>query len=115
MKWKGHSERLCPSPFHRGCPRVAGPRPRGVAYALFREAICVLVCHATKGVGLSFKERMMKAHRRILVGMCALAAFLLAGVARAQVLSQVPQDALVVIKLNNPEGVSKKLAAFAQK
>jgi hypothetical protein len=57
----------------------------------------------------------MKAHRRILVGMCALAAFLLAGVARAQVLSQVPQDALVVIKLNNPEGVSKKLAAFAQK
>ena len=59
---------------------------------------------------------MMKPYRRISVGMCALlAAFLLANVARAQVLSQVPQDALVVIKLNNPEGVSKKLAAFAQK
>lgn len=59
---------------------------------------------------------MMKSYRRILAGTGALlVAFLLAGVARAQVLSQVPQDALVVIKLNNPEGVSKKLADFAQK
>src|SRR5687768_13715285 len=58
---------------------------------------------------------MMKAYRRILVSMCVLATFLVAGVARAQVLTHVPQDALVVIKLNNAEGMSKKLAALAQK
>ena len=58
----------------------------------------------------------MNAYRRILMATVAIVAFFVAGgVARAQVLTHVPQDALVVIKLNSAENVSKKLAALAQK
>ena len=44
----------------------------------------------------------------------ALAMFVVAGVARAQVIQQVPSDALVVVKFNNLQQVSKKVANFAQ-
>jgi hypothetical protein len=45
----------------------------------------------------------------------AVALFVLAPLARAQVLQQVPADALVVIKINKLKPVSDKLAALAQK
>jgi hypothetical protein len=51
--------------------------------------------------------------RRLVLGVVVFAVLLSAAAARAQVLKQVPADALVVIKLNNAEAVSKKLGELA--
>jgi hypothetical protein len=59
----------------------------------------------------------MKRQPRILTAVAVLAAICFAAplAARAQVLKQVPADALVVIKTNNLKSISDKLAALTQK
>lgn len=51
--------------------------------------------------------------RRLVLGVVVFAVLLSAAAARAQVLKQIPAGALCVIKLNNPEAVSKKLGELA--
>src|SRR5688500_14557843 len=50
--------------------------------------------------------------------LAALAALMIGGFgaarARAQVMDQVPADALLVLKVNNPQSVSKKIARFSE-
>src|SRR2546423_6678141 len=61
------------------------------------------------------KETSMKSKRIIAPAMLVLALLLIAPAARAQVLQQVPSDALVVIKFNKLKPTSDKIAAMAQK
>src|SRR5687767_9002447 len=56
----------------------------------------------------------MKVLRRATVAIVVLSLFLCSAV-RAQGLKQLPANPLVVIKMNNPEGISKKLADWSQK
>jgi hypothetical protein len=56
----------------------------------------------------------MKVLRRVTVAIAVLTLFLCSAV-RAQGLKQLPANALLVIKMNNPEGISKKLADWSQK
>src|SRR5256885_16926259 len=57
----------------------------------------------------------MKLQRVIAPALVVMALLLLAPVAQAQVLQQVPADALVVIKFNKLKATSDKIAALAQK
>src|SRR5258705_9776337 len=57
----------------------------------------------------------MKALRRVTVAVIALMMLMSTSVLRAQGLKQLPANPLVVIKMNNPEGISKKLADWSQK
>src|SRR2546423_434719 len=61
------------------------------------------------------KETSMKSKRIIAPAMLVAALLLIAPAARAQVLQQVPSDALVVIKFNKLKPTSDKIAAMAQK
>jgi len=56
----------------------------------------------------------MKVLRRATVAIVVLSMFLCSAV-RAQGLKQLPANPMVVIKMNNPEGISKKLADWSQK
>ncbi len=56
----------------------------------------------------------MKVLRRATVAIAVLSMFLCSAV-RAQGLKQLPANPMVVIKMNNPEGISKKLADWSQK
>src|SRR5882672_6449248 len=56
----------------------------------------------------------MKVLRRATVAIVVLSMFLCSAV-RAQGLKQLPANPLLVIKMNNPEGISEKLAAWSQK
>jgi len=56
----------------------------------------------------------MKVLRRATVAIVVLTLFLCTAV-RAQGIKQLPANPLLVIKLNNPEGISKKLAEWSQK
>jgi hypothetical protein len=56
----------------------------------------------------------MKALRRVTVAIVVLM-MLLCSAAQAQGLKQLPANPLVVIKMNNPQGISEKLAAWSQK
>jgi len=56
----------------------------------------------------------MKVLRRATVAVLVLTLMLCTAV-RAQGLKQLPANTLVVIKMNNPEGISKKLADWSQK
>jgi hypothetical protein len=53
--------------------------------------------------------------RRSLVGCVAAVVALAASAAQAQILNHVRDDAIVIVKLNNLQNISQKLAAFAQK
>ena len=55
----------------------------------------------------------MRVVNRLAVAAVVLAG-LLAGSARAQVMEQVPADAMVVVKLSNPQATSAKISAFAK-
>src|SRR5258705_12776516 len=57
----------------------------------------------------------MKALRRLTVAFAVLFMFLAAPMARAQGIKQLPANALVIIKINNPQGISEKLSAWSQK
>lgn len=57
----------------------------------------------------------MNIARRLKVGVTLIAMAVFAPVTRAQVMQQLPADALVVFKVNNPENVSKKVAALTQR
>ncbi|HEV8292259.1 MAG TPA: hypothetical protein VGP94_10060 [Tepidisphaeraceae bacterium] len=56
----------------------------------------------------------MKVLRRATVAIVVLSLFLCSAV-RAQGIKQLPANPMVVIKMNNPEGISKKLADWSQK
>ena len=56
----------------------------------------------------------MKVLRRATVAIAVLSFFLCVAV-RAQGIKQLPANPLVVFKMNNPEGISKKLSDWAQK
>jgi hypothetical protein len=56
----------------------------------------------------------MKVLRRATVAIVVLSMFLCSA-ARAQGLKQLPANPILVIKMNNPEGISKKLADWSQK
>src|SRR5215210_6970352 len=61
------------------------------------------------------RERIsMKVLRRATVAVLVLTLMLCSAVS-AQGLKQLPANPLVVIKMNNPEGISKKLADWSQK
>ncbi len=57
----------------------------------------------------------MKALRRLTVAFAVLLMFLAAPIARAQGIKQLPANPLLVIKINNPQGISEKLSAWSQK
>src|SRR6185369_10765534 len=64
---------------------------------------------------IRMRERIsMKVLRRATVAVLVLTLMLCSAV-RAQGLKQLPANPLVVIKMNNPEGISKKLADWSQK
>ena len=56
----------------------------------------------------------MKVLRRVTVAIVALSFFLCAAV-QAQGIKQLPANPMLVIKMNNPEGISKKLSDWATK
>ena len=56
----------------------------------------------------------MRHARRFALAVVALAMLFTSSLARAQVLQQVPTDALVVIKIKNLQDVSTKIAALSQ-
>ncbi|MFI5380402.1 MAG: hypothetical protein ACHRHE_13980 [Tepidisphaerales bacterium] len=57
----------------------------------------------------------MNVLRRFVMGVVVLTLLVGAAAARAQVLKQLPSDALVVVKLNNAEAVSQRLGALMQR
>src|SRR5688572_13149544 len=57
----------------------------------------------------------MKALRRVTVALVALMMLLCSAIAQAQGLKQLPANPLVVIRMNNPDGISKKLSDWSQK
>ena len=56
----------------------------------------------------------MKTVRRLVVAGCVAAISLMNAAARAQVVKQIPSDALIVIKVNNLQQTSNKIAGLAK-
>lgn len=57
----------------------------------------------------------MNVRRRCAVGVVALSVMLVAGLANAQALKQLPAKPLVIIKINNAQAVSQRLGGMAQR